>query len=195
MLAVIRNFKAGNANRAEAVDQCSQRAVAFAGKFHRLAVAQKISPGWPDVSATLLDRQANVSVKTLKAFAALGWRANVSNTDVFDWPQTDSDIVIANLFLHHFENASLAKLLHLISQRANLFIALEPSRSSWPEVCSRLLWIIGCNDVTRHDAVVRVRGGMSGKELSLLWPDKENWHLKEQRAGAFSHFFIAQKIS
>ena len=164
------------------------------GKF-LLAVAPKISPVWPDVSVTLLDRQANVSVKTLNAFAALGWRAEVFITDVFDWPQTDSDIVIANLFLHHFENASLAKLLHLISQRANLFIAVEPSRSSWPVFCSRLLWIIGCNDVTRHDAVVSVRAGFSGQELSSLWPDKQNWHLTEHPAGAFSHLFIAQKIS
>jgi len=126
-------------------------------------VAQKLSPVWPNVTATLLDLQKNVSRETLVAFAALGWRAEAVVADVFHWPHTTNanEVVIANLFLHHFENASLAKLLHLISQRANLFIAVEPSRSSWPEFCSRLLWIIGCNDVTRHDAVVSVRGGNS----------------------------------
>jgi hypothetical protein len=158
-----------------------------------LAVAQKISPGWPNLSTTLLDQQAKVSVKTLEAFAALGWRANVFIKDVFDWPQTDSDIVIANLFLHHFADARLGELLHLISQRASLFIALEPRRSSLQLFCSRCLWAIGCNEVTRHDAVVSVRAGFSGQELSARWPDKQKWRLTEQRAGAFSHLFIAQK--
>jgi hypothetical protein len=61
--------------------------------------------------------------------------------------------------------------------------------------CSRLLWAIGCNAVTRHDAVVSVRAGFSGGELSALWPDQQNWRLTEQRAGMFSHLFIARKIS
>ncbi|HUZ07649.1 MAG TPA: methyltransferase domain-containing protein [Candidatus Paceibacterota bacterium] len=160
-------------------------------------VAQRLSPAWPNVTATLIDLQKNVPEETLVAFAALGWRAEAVVADVFHWPQTTSanEVVIANLFLHHFETASLAKLLHLISQRADLFIALEPRRSSWSVFCSRLLWIIGCNDVTRHDAAISVRAGFSGQELSLLWPDKQNWRLTEHPAGAFSHLFIAQKIS
>jgi hypothetical protein len=83
----------------------------------------------------------------------------------------------------------------MISKRVDLFITLEPRRSSWSVFCSRLLWIIGCNDITRHYAVVSVRAGFSGQELSLLWPDKQNWHLTEHPAGTFSHLFIAQKIS
>jgi len=38
-----------------------------------------------------------------------------------------------------------------------------------------------------------VRAGFSGGEISTLWPDKQNWRLTEQRAGAFSHLFVAQK--
>ena len=160
-------------------------------------VAQKLSPGWPSVMATLIDFQTNVSEETLVAFAALGWRAEAVVANFFHWAQTSTpgEAVIANLFLHHFEDASLAKLLHLISQRANLFIALEPCRASWSAFCSRLLWIIGCNGVTRHDALVSVRAGFSGQELYRLWPDKQNWRLTEKRAGAFSHLFMAQKIS
>jgi hypothetical protein len=162
-----------------------------------LQVAQKLSPDWPNVMATLIDLQKNVSKETLVAFADLSWRAEAVVADVFHWPKasTPGGAVIANLFLHHFENAPLATLLRLISQRANIFIALEPSRSRWSVFCSRLLWIIGCNDVTRHDAAISVRAGFSGQELSLLWPNKQNWRLTEQRAGAFSHLFIAQKIS
>ena len=160
-----------------------------------LRVAQKISPGWPNVTATLLDLQENVSAETLAAFAALGWRAEIIVADVFDRSKIFSDVVIANLFLHHFAEARLTELLRLIAQHAQLFIALDPRRSAWTLFCSRLLWAIACNDVTRHDAVVSVQAGFSGTELSALWPDKQNWQLTEQRTGAFSHLFIAQKIT
>ena len=82
------------------------------------------------------------------------------------------EIVVANLFLHHFDDASLAGLFRVIAGRTRLFIAIEPRRALWPLFCSRLLWAIGCNRVTRHDAVVSVRAGFSGEELSALWPDK-----------------------
>jgi len=162
-----------------------------------LRVAQKISPRWPAVKVALTDLQENVSAETLAAFAALGWPAEAVVADVFDWLQTfdAGEIVIANLFLHHFEDARLAELFRLISPRAKLFIAAEPRRAPWPLLCSRLLWAIGCNDVTRHDAVVSVRAGFSGEELSALSPDRQHWRLTEHRAGAFSHLFIAQKIS
>ena len=160
-----------------------------------LSVAQTISPRWPDVSATLLDLQQNVRPQTLGDFTALGWRTETVVADVFDWLKTSNagEVIIANLFLHHFVDARLAELLRLISERANLFIAIEPRRAAWPLFCSRLLWAIGCNDVTRHDAVVSVRAGFSGTELSALWPDKQNWRFTETRAGLCSHLFIAQK--
>jgi hypothetical protein len=161
-----------------------------------LRVAQKASSRWPNLDVRLLDLQKNVSPETLVSFAAIGWRAETVVTDVFNGlPESDTEgVVIANLFLHHFEDARLAELLRLISQRAKMFIALEPRRAAWPLFCSRLLWAIGCNDVTRHDAVVSVRAGFSSSELSTLWPDKSNWQLTEQRTGAFSHLFIARRI-
>jgi SAM-dependent methyltransferase len=166
-----------------------------------LQIAQKIKVGQvsslstsPEVNATLLDRQKNVSAETRATFSKFGWRAETVVADVFDWPQGSEEIVIANLFLHHFENERLAELLRIISERAKLFIAIEPRRARLPLFFSRLLWVIGCNDVTRHDATVSVRAGFSDKELSALWPDKKNWRLIERRAGLFSHLFIAQKV-
>jgi hypothetical protein len=160
-----------------------------------LRVAQKMNS--PDVSATLLDLQKNIPAETLAAFSKLGWRAEAIIADVFDWPQTSNvgEIVIANLFLHHFTEAQLAKLFGTIAKRARLFVAVEPRRAPATVFFSRLLWVIGCNDVTRHDAAISVRAGFSGEELSALWPDKSNWQLTEHRAGFFSHLFIAQKIS
>jgi hypothetical protein len=160
-----------------------------------LRVAEKIAPRWPDVKVTLLDFQKNITPPTLAAFAKIGWRAEAVVADVFNWPHAESDIVIANLFLHHFEETRLVELFHMVSQRAKLFIAVEPRRARGPLFCSLMLWTIGCNNVTRHDAAVSVRAGFSDQELSSLWPDKTNWLLTEQSAGAFSHVFIAQKMN
>lgn len=162
------------------------------GRF-LLRVAQKISPHWPDANATLLDRQPIVSAATLAAFAGFGWRARAVVADVFDWPEGPGEIAVANLFLHHFENGRLAELLHAVARRTRLFVAVEPHRFAFPFFCGQLLWLIGCNAVTRHDAAVSIRAGFVGSELSALWPDKENWQLTERRAGLFSHLFIARR--
>ena len=165
------------------------------GKF-LLRVARKTAPRWPDVQATLLDLQKNVAAETLASFVTLGWRAETVVADVFNWPSSaDADeVVIANLFLHHFEDARLAELLGNISQRTKLFVAVEPYRFVLPNLVGRMLWFMGCNEVTRHDAAVSVRAGFEGREISALWPDQKNWRLTERRAGLFSHVFIAQRL-
>jgi len=158
-----------------------------------LSVAGKISPRWPDMKVTLLDFQKNVPPETLAAFANLGWRAEAVVTDAFEWSPIEAEIVIANLFLHHFEDARLAELLQKISERAKLFIAVEPQRFHRAFACAQLLRLIGCNEVTLHDAAVSIRAGFTGSELSALWPDQQNWRLTEQRAGFFSHVFVARR--
>ena len=153
------------------------------------------SVAWSEVNVTLLDRQNVVTPQTLAAFASLGWRAEVVVADVFDWSQTTApaEIVVVNEVLHHFDDERLAGLFRGIAGRTRLFIAIEPRRAYWPLFCSRLLWAIGCNSITRHDATVSVRAGFVREELSALWPDKRNWQLTEQRASWFSHLFIAQR--
>jgi hypothetical protein len=54
-----------------------------------------------------------------------------------------------------------------------------------------LLFAIGCNDVSRHDAVASVRAGFSGRELSRLWPERDGWTLHEAPAWPFTHAFAA----
>jgi Methyltransferase domain len=165
--------------------------------YFLLRVAQKISSRWPDVHVTLLDRRQIVSDEVLAALANPGWRAEVVVADAFDWVRNGnfSQIVVANLFLHHFENERLADLLRAVAQRAELFVAVEPRRAGWPLFCCRWLWAIGCDAVTRHDARISVRAGFTGQELSALWPDGQSWRLTEHSAGPFSHLFVAQRIS
>ena len=104
-----------------------------------------------------------------------------------------TDAMVANLFLHHFEDDQLTGLLRAASTHARLFVAIEPRRSALGLLFSRLLWCIGCNGVTRHDAVISVRAGFVGSELSKLWPGGPGWRLEERRGGWFSHLFIAHQ--
>ena len=156
-----------------------------------LQVAQKISPLAPEQGTVLLDFKNNISGQTLAAFRKMNWQPQVVVADVFDWPELPAQVVVANLFLHHFEAGQLQRLLSLIARRAEIFIAVEPRRGCWPLMWSRLLWLLGCNSVTQHDAVVSVRAGFCGKELSGLWPKAGGWALTETFAPPFSHLFIA----
>jgi hypothetical protein len=157
-----------------------------------LRVAEKLN--WRNVDATLLDLNKIVSAETLAGFSKLDWRVDSMTGDVFDWTG-DAEIVVANLFLHHFDDARLVRLLQKISERAKLFVAVEPHRFAFPFLCSQLLWLIGCNAITRHDAAISIRAGFLGSEISALWPDRKNWRLTERRTGLFSHLFVARKIS
>ena len=162
-----------------------------------LRVARKLSPRWQNMNITLLDRHQNVMPRTLASFASLGWRAEALEADVFDWLPTAAglDVIVANLFLHHFEDARLRELFRAVADRVRLFVAIEPRRALWPLFCCRWIWAIGCNSVTRHDARVSVHAGFSGNELSALWPADKNWELTEQRTGSFSHLFVARRMS
>lgn len=159
-----------------------------------LGAAQKSSSSVPMQNVTLLDFKDNVSQETLAAFKKIGWQPQVVVADVFQWPDAETQIVVANLFLHHFETGPLRMLLSRIAQRAKVFIAIEPRRCQWSLAWAQLLGLIGCNAVTRHDAVVSVKAGFVARELSGLWPAGPEWHMTEEFAPPFSHLFVAQSL-
>ena len=103
------------------------------------------------------------------------------------------DAVIGSSILHHLDEPSLERLFALAAERSHTLAACEPRRSAFALAASRLLWFIGCNDVTRHDAVVSVRAGFRGDELSRLWPRSAGWQLTERTALPFSHLFVARR--
>ena len=144
----------------------------------------------------LIDRQNLLSAETIRAFSRLHWSVRVMESDVFTWLDATAvsvDVMFANLFLHHFEADRLGTLLRLVASRTSLFVACEPRRAMLALTASRLLGLIGCNAVTRHDAVVSVRAGFASDELSRLWPDAANWRLSDRPAGLFSQCFVAQR--
>jgi hypothetical protein len=78
------------------------------------------------------------------------------------------------------------------ARSARLLVACEPRRNKFALRASRLLWAIGCNEVSLHDAIVSVRAGFSDQELSALWPSRD-WDLDEHAARLFTHCFVARR--
>jgi SAM-dependent methyltransferase len=162
-----------------------------------LRLAKRIAPQWRQVRVVLVDRQPLVSRRTTSEFAALSWRVECVDLDVFDWLQRpnpeQNDITIANLFLHHFREGDLRKLLRHSAHQTGLFLACEPRRAHFALGVTGLLPLIGCNSLTTHDGRISVRAGFTGNELSALWPADNSWRLMERQAGWFSHCFLAQR--
>jgi len=164
-----------------------------------LRLAERLARIWPAVKVVMVDRQDIVSKETRVGFRRLGWSLRVVTADVFDFLEGQdaprSDLVISNLFIHHFSDAQLAYLFSRMAPLTDLFAATEPRRSGFAAAGTRMLWAIGCNKVTRHDAAVSVQAGFSDGELSRLWPERASWTLLERQAGLFSHCFVAKRAT
>jgi hypothetical protein len=168
-----------------------------------LGVARVLAPDWPTVELTLLDRQPLVDDTTVADYARCGWTARSSVMDVLDWADVTTatpsggasrwDVVIANLFLHHFDGPELARLLGAIAASTNELLACEPRRSWLALAGSHLIGVLGANSVTRVDAVLSVHAGFRRCELTALWPQPSNWKLQEAASGAFLHCFRATR--
>ena len=148
--------------------------------------------------ALLVDRQNLVTAQTKTEMASISWQVTPIQADVFAWLEKavirPTDVIITNLFLHHFSEDALRTIFANLAERAGFFAACEPRRSRWVLTASKLIRLIGCNDVSRHDAEASVRAGFTGRELTALWPQDGKWGLTEERAGLFSHCFAAERI-
>jgi len=163
-----------------------------------LRVARQLAPEWPNLHVTLLDQRHCIAATTQQAIGRLTWTATPVIADAFDHLAALTsrvDIITVNLVLHHFQPERLAELCARAARSTRLFIASEPRRGPSALIGSMLLGAIGCNDVTRHDAVVSVRAGFRGRELSASWPREAGWQLEERAAGPFSHLFVAQRAA
>jgi predicted nicotinamide N-methyase len=171
-----------------------------------LGVAKDLAEKWTDVRLTLLDRQDLVAPETLTGYSKVGWVANCCVADALVWAEGCAqenlsqahaphwDVIVVNLFLHHFEGAALTMLLDAIASRADRFIACEPARSKLALVGSHLIGLTGAGPVTREDAVLSVHAGFSANEISEAWPGTPSmWNVSEKSAGLFSHCFTAQR--
>lgn len=170
-----------------------------------LGVARALKGAWPAVSLTLLDRHNLLESSTERHYAGARWRVTAQVGDVLDWAKQEPvagltpytarwDLIVTNLFLHHFEDPQLSLVLGAVAARTDYFFACEPHRTWLALAGSHLVGAVGANAVTREDAVLSVRAGFRNKELCTLWPGvEEDWTLGEYPAGLFSHCFSAAR--
>jgi hypothetical protein len=162
-----------------------------------LRVARALGPAQQPVRAVLVDRRPAVAPATETALSARGWHVEVTEADVCAWlerPDLDvADVTIANLFLHHFEDTELRRLLELVSRQTRCFIACEPSRSRAGLAGVSLMRLAGFSDVTRHDGRISVCAGFRDREISALWPSSVSCTVTERSVAPFSHLFIARR--
>lgn len=163
-----------------------------------LRLARRLAPRWGRTTAVLVDQHDLLSAATREGFLEIGWTIESVQADAFEWLAGQGNgaesILTTNLFLHHFNEERLRSLFQLASSRSCLFAACEPRRKPIALTASRLLGLIGCNAVTRHDGPVSVRAGFAARELSTLWPRDADWELREDAAGLFGHCFLARRV-
>jgi hypothetical protein len=165
------------------------------GRF-TLRYLRALGPAPSGARLTLVDRELQVDEAVHRALDGLGWNLEPVDADALHWLAADRSpcgAIVANLFLHHFGDRELARLLALVAARTRRFVACEPRRSRLAQAGARLLGAIGCGPVTRHDAVASVRAGFTGDELTALWPRDAGWCTQESARGLFSHEFVAER--
>jgi len=185
--------------RKAGADEWCSRIVDLGGGDGRLLLqlARRIGPKSRVRTALIVDRQPILSEATRAGFEEAGWTVQIEAADVFHWLSYSTVVpntfLMANLFLHHFEGDLLPRLFRLIEKQCEGMVACEPRRSTFCLAASRLVGLIGCNEITRHDASVSVQAGFRGRELAGAWGDVQGWNLEEHEAGWFSHLFYGTK--
>ncbi len=172
-----------------------------------LGVARALKSDWPAVSLTLLDLQNLLTPTVANDYSTVGWLVGAQVGDALAWAERADadglptgaprwDLIVANLFLHHFQAPQLRVLLAAVAARSEHFFACEPRRAKLALAGSHLIGALGVNAVTREDAVLSVRAGFCGSELSELWPTgASEWKLREYSVGLFSHCLIASRAA
>jgi hypothetical protein len=150
-----------------------------------------------DTELWLLDMQPVIAPETLEALRSRGWTVHIIRARLQDWlaaPEPpEVDLILANLFLHHFTDSELRDLFESLAPIASAFISCAPRRWMPALLSTHALWLIGCNAITRHDARISVRAGFRQKDLSRLWPEWSGCRLDETPAGFGSHLFRATR--
>lgn len=91
-----------------------------------------------------------------------GW----TQGDVFAQPLPEGEVLLANLFLHHFEDDRLRELGARIPASARLILAAEPERRRRHALLGRLLCgIAELHPVQHYDMQVSIRAGFRSDEL------------------------------
>jgi len=162
-----------------------------------LKVIKWMRPQWRGVEFIILDRMNVVEPETIREYEMMGCTLKVVNEDVFSFFENAGkerfDLVLSNLFIHHFPAPELTRMLSLIAGVTKAFAACEPKRSVLSVAGSAMLWAIGCSSVTVHDSITGSRAGFAADDVTGLWPNASTWQVDEYNKGLFSHCFVARQ--
>jgi hypothetical protein len=133
-------------------------------------LAGKIRRRFPDSRVTACD----LAPRPAGLDPAIDWRSG----DIFQEAPPPGGVLVANLFLHHFEGDEL-KCLGKLCDSYEVLIFNEPDRSHIAAFLGMLLHPF-VNRVTRHDMQVSIRAGFRGGEMTkLLGLDPARWRIEE----------------
>lgn len=111
--------------------------------------------------------------------AGLGSGIRWRREDVLEAAPAVSGVLVANLFLHHFEAPDLARMGGRCADFGVLVFS-EPLRTRLAAAQGGLL-LPFVGSVTRHDMPVSIRAGFRPGELpELLGLSRERWEIREQ---------------
>jgi len=138
------------------------------------------------------------STKDLHAFDLVqpppGWPADAGWTqgDLFQQSLPDSEVLVANLILHHFHDDQLRVLGSRISSKTRLILAAEPARlqiHSW--LGRALCFLADFNYVTAYDMQVSIRAGFRGDELRRALGLGDEWEVQSHMHPLGGYRFLA----
>jgi hypothetical protein len=106
-------------------------------------------------------------------------------------------VIIANLFLHHFDARQLSQLGRQLLGGARVIVVNDLQRSRWRQWAFRsLCQIVGAHPVSRHDGVLSIRAGFQGNELpQLLGLSGKDWRCEVSNTLAGAYRLVAVKRS
>lgn len=109
------------------------------------------------------------------------WPAEAAWTqgDLFAHPLPGSEVLIANLFLHHFQPGQLQTLGRQIPGETRMILAAEPARYRMHTVMGRFFCSLAeLNWVTRYDMQVSIRAGFRRMELPQSLGLGNDWQME-----------------
>ncbi|RPJ35244.1 MAG: hypothetical protein EHM17_03265 [Verrucomicrobiaceae bacterium] len=122
--------------------------------------------------------------------SAIDWRSG----DVFQHAPPPGGVLVANLFLHHFEGEDLRRLGKLC-EGFDVLIFNEPARSRLAAFLGTLLHPF-VNRVTRHDMQVSIRAGFRrGEMAALMGLEPARWRIEESSTWLGARSITAWRIS
>ncbi len=112
--------------------------------------------------------------------------------DVLAQALPDTEIVIANLFLHHFTHEQLCLLGSRLSPVIRLIVAAEPARRWIYSLMGRVFCEVAeLNHVQRHDMQASIRAGFHGRELEMALGLGEEWRVSAHEHPLGGYRFVA----